>query len=287
MSGCRDIGELAGPVLVCGGAYSNLEATRALADLAAGLAIPAGNVIHTGDAVAYCADPGPVCDLVIAAGWRAIAGNVERQLGDDADDCDCGFAEGSACDVLARDWYAHARATTTARHRAWMRALPDQLAFTIAGVRFRVVHGAPSRCNRFMFASLPQTEFAAEIDLTDADVVIAGHTGIAFTRPIAGRVWHNCGALGLPANDGTPRGWYSLIEPCQEGLRLSHHALCYDHSAAAAAMRARGLAEGYATALETGLWPSTDILPPPERAATGRAIAPAGLVIAARAREPA
>jgi hypothetical protein len=48
--------------------------------------------------------------------------------------------------------------------------------------------------------------------------------------------------------------------------------LSYDHRAAAAAMHRCGHADGYARALATGLWPSLDVLPPAERAATGRAI---------------
>jgi hypothetical protein len=35
-------------------------------------------------------------------------------------------------------------------------------------------------------------------------------------------------------------------------------------------MRSAGLPAGYADALETGLWPSVDVLPPEERAHGGR-----------------
>jgi hypothetical protein len=46
---------------------------------------------------------------------------------------------------------------------------------------------------------------------------------------------------------------------------------------AAAKMRRRGPPEGYAAALETGLWPSCDILPPVERAIRGRRLDPASV----------
>jgi len=42
----------------------------------------------------------------------------------------------------------------------------------------------------------------------------------------------------------------------------------------AAKMRQRGLPEGYAAALETGLWPSCDILPATELATRGRQLDP-------------
>ena len=53
---------------------------------------------------------------------------------------------------------------------------------------------------------------------------------------------------------------------------LSTHRLAYDHHGAAAAMRRSGHADGYARTLVTGLWPSLDMFPPPERAATGQRI---------------
>jgi len=92
---------------------------------------------------------------------------------------------------------------------------------------------------------------------------------------VAGTLWHNPGALGLPANDGTPRVGYSLIAVEDSGLRFTHHALAYDHASAAKKVREAGLPEAYARALETGLWPDTAILPPPEKAATGTALSPA------------
>lgn len=269
-----DLGCLAGPLLVGGGAYGNLEALRAFARLADDLAIAPGNVIHTGDVAAYCADPEGCIDLLRARGWRAIRGNVEAQLARRAGDCDCGFAPGSACDALAARWYAHADRAVGGEARRWLATLPDNLRFTLAGRSFLVVHGSPSQVNRFMFASRPGAEFLSEIDLAASDAVIAGHTGIPFTRTFGERLWANAGAIGLPANDGTPRVWALHIEPAREGLVLSHLPFTYDHRKAARRMRAAGLPEGYARALETGLWPSLDVLPEAERGATGRPLAP-------------
>jgi hypothetical protein len=63
---------------------------------------------------------------------------------------------------------------------------------------------------------------------------------------------------------------------------LSTHRLGYDHISAAAAMRRFGHANGYARSLVTGLWPSLDTLPPPERAAAGKKIRPRTLRVPAR-----
>jgi predicted phosphodiesterase len=275
MDGAADIadfGTFTGPVLLCGGAVSNLEALEGLERQARRHGIAPDHIIHTGDVIAYCADAGAAAAFVAERGWRAIKGNVEAQLAVSSETCACGFAPGTTCDALTASWYAHADGQMTPALRRWMADLPDQAEFCLGGRRFRVVHGSVATTNRFMFASLPEAEFAAEFGRTSADAVIAGHSGLPFSRALGLRLWHNPGSLGLPANDGTPRGWYSVLEPAGDGIRLRHLSLRYDHDTAAAKMRMAGLPEGYAACLETGLWPSLDVLPEAERAATGQAL---------------
>lgn len=278
MDGVRDLGPLDGPVLVFGGPYGNLEATEAVLAEGARLGVPPARTICTGDVVAYCADPQATVEAVRAAGVAVVMGNVEEAIAADSDDCGCGFAEGTVCRTLATQWYDFARAALDAEARRWMARLPRGLRFTLGGRRLRVVHGAPSRINRFVFASTPADEQAAEIDSTGCEGIVAGHSGLPFTRVIGGRLWHNAGAVGLPANDGTPRVWYSLLQPEGGSITAEHRPLVYDHRGAAAKMRARGLPEGYADALESGLWPSLDVLPPAERARSGMALDPQAVV---------
>jgi len=272
MADIADFGRFTGPVLLCGGAVSNLEALEGFESQACRRGIAPDHIIHTGDVIAYCADAAKAAAFVAERGWRAIKGNVEAQLAAAADSCACGFQPGSVCDGLTSSWYDHAQRQMTPGLRRWMAGLPDQAAFELGNRRFRVVHGSVAATNRFMFASLPEAEFAEELGRTSVDCVIAGHTGLPFTRALGDRLWHNPGSLGLPANDGTPRGWYSLLEPSGDGVRLHHLSFRYNHDTAAAKMRAAGLPEGYGACLESGLWPSLDVLPKPERAATGQAL---------------
>jgi predicted phosphodiesterase len=267
-----DFGTFSGPVLLCGGAVSNLEALEGLDMQAQRHGIAPDHIIHTGDVVAYCADAADAAAFVAERGWRAIKGNVEAQLAVAADACACGFAPGTMCDALTASWYAHAERQMTPPLRRWMAELPDQATFRLGGLRFRMVHGSVAAINRFMFASLPEAEFSRELDEAGAEAVIAGHSGLPFSRIIGDRLWHNPGSLGLPANDGTPRGWYSILAPAGDRLQLCHLNFGYDHVTAAAKMRAAGLPEGYAACLETGLWPSLDVLPAAERAAAGQAL---------------
>jgi predicted phosphodiesterase len=268
-----------GPLLVFGGCYSNLQATRAVLAEGARRGIPAARTICTGDVVAYGADAAATVALVRASGIAVVAGNCERQLAADSDDCGCGFADGTACDLLARAWYAHARRAVTGAQRRWMAALPERVVVALPdGRRLAVLHGGARAINRFLFPSAPDGALAEELDATGCDGVLAGHCGIPFVRRIGKRLWLNAGAVGMPADDGTPRGWFALLTPGEEGLAVALLPLDYHHQAAAAAMRAAGLPEGYAAALATGLWPSCDVLPPAERARRGVARAPLSLL---------
>jgi predicted phosphodiesterase len=268
-----------GPVLMFGGPYSNIQATEALFDQARRLGIAPDQMVCTGDIVAYGADPQACVDLIRGHRVATVMGNCEEQLARNAPDCGCGFAAGSACDRLSAGWFGYANARVDAAAKRWMAGLPRRIDLAIGGRRLAIVHGAPSRINRFVFGSDPEAMLADEIALTGVDGVIAGHCGLGFTRMVGGKLWHNAGAVGLPANDGTPRGWFSVLTPHGDGFSITPMPLAFDHGAAAFAMRAAGLAEDYAGAIETGVWPNFDILPLAERAATAMPLAPATVAV--------
>jgi len=263
-----------GPLMVFGGPYSNLEATRAVLGEAARLAIPADRIICTGDVVAYGADPTATVDLVRATVHHVVMGNCEQSIAAGSADCGCGFPTGSACERLSAGWFAHAARELNADARTWMADLPPRIDIEVGNYRFAVIHGDVDVINRFIFASTAAAIKSEEIRKTGVDGIIGGHCGLPFTQSIDGQLWHNAGAVGMPANDGTPRVWFSLLRAEAGGIAIEHRALDYDCATAAAKMRRAGLPEEYATALETGLWPSCDVLPLKEIHERGAALEP-------------
>jgi predicted phosphodiesterase len=235
------------------------------------LGIPARRVICTGDVVAYVAEPEETTKLIIDWGCHVIAGNCEEQLGEGASDCGCGFEEGTACDVMAKGWYPFANMRMSEASRTWMRALPARATFTFGGLTFSVIHGGVTQTNKFIFASEKQT-IAAERAQAGTDVVIGGHAGVPFAVKSAGGLWFNPGVIGMPANDGTPDVWYGIVALDGDNVTFTLKRLAYDHRAAAAAMRRWAHADGYATTLVTGIWPSFDVFPEAEKAETGKRI---------------
>lgn len=262
MTGIVDLGELCGDVLAFGGVVSNAHALAALADLAAERGIGAANTVCTGDVVAYCGEPARAVAALRRMAAPTIRGNCEESLAADAADCGCGFEAGTACDQYAAAWYAHADAELGSGDRAWMAGLPRHLTFRAHGMRWGVLHGGVTTMNRFLWPSSPAAHFGQEIAALESllgpvDALLAGHCGLPFLREVAGRLWFNTGALGMPPNDGDPRTSFGVI--ARDGPRIER--LGYDHASAAGAMRAAGLVQGYERTLETGWWPSEEVLP--------------------------
>lgn len=258
-----DLGEIEGPMLIFGGPNSNLHALEALLKESQKLEIPGERIISTGDVVAYCADAQSTVERVREMGINVLAGNCEKQLGADAGDCGCGFGEGTACELLAIGWYVHARVQVSNDSREWMASRPDRIVFKQGGRRFAVIHGGASAINRFLFPVSSEHEFEAEIaqlqnEVGPFDTVLAGHSGIAFTRIIQDVEWINAGVVGMPQNDGNPQTRYVVLSDGRAQIRK----LNYDYKAASQAMQDARLTQGYHEALLSGYWPSQEVLPP-------------------------
>lgn len=258
-----DLGELKGEVLLFGGPVSNLHATEALIEAARARGIPPARMVCTGDVAAYCAHPRETLARIMVLGCPVVQGNCEQQLAGGAEDCGCGFADGSECSVLSGAWYAHAAARVTDAQRVWMAARPERIVFSHAGRRVAVIHGGARSVNAFLWQVTPESVLGAEIaalrtQVGPVDMVVAGHSGIAFHRRAGGVEWVNAGAIGMPPNRGEPSTEYARLDA--DGA-VSLHRLEYDAAAARAAMEAAGLVQGYHAALTDGWWPSQETLP--------------------------
>ena len=76
--------------------------------------------------------------------------------------------------------------------------------------------------------------------------------------------------IGLPANDGTRRTWFSISHKSAGGLPIETKPLGYDFAAAQTVIRDATLPEEYAATISTGLWDNCDVLPAAEPNAQGR-----------------
>ncbi|MEO1261321.1 MAG: metallophosphoesterase family protein [Bacteroidota bacterium] len=266
-----DLGKISGRMLIFGGVYSNLQALEAMYQTAENQGIPAKNIVCTGDVVAYCAQPEESVRLIRDWGIHCITGNVEIQLATGQDDCACDFVEGGRCDSFSRLWYPYAQAKVSESSLDWMRNLPAFLQFEYAGKQVAVVHGSFHYTAEFIFQSTDWSVKQKNFTDLKADVILAGHCGLPFVHEKNEKLWLNAGVIGMPANDGTPRVWYLLLDD-RDGFQYLHRPLMYDYKKASMLMMENNLPPEYAKTLVTGIWDNCEILPEAETKTQGIAL---------------
>jgi len=265
----KHIGTKNGKLLLFGGVYSNLQALEALIDIAKSEDIPAEDCICTGDITGYCAQPEETIQLFRQWGAVSIAGNVELQLANDSEDCGCDFKAGGRCDSFSKTWFPYTKAYLSQESLDWIAEIPENISFYYAGKKVTVVHGNYGNVSEFIFKSNANQNKENCLSETDSDVIVAGHCGLPFNQPIKEKLWLNPGVIGMPANDGTQRVWYMILENNNKEIKYTHRSFEYDFKTAQRLMFKNHLPEAYADTLSSGIWDNMEILPEIEKMGQG------------------
>jgi len=166
-----DLGTITRPLIFFGGPCGNLEAVITLIAEADRRGVPGDHMICTGDIAAYCFDAQTTTDLLRTHGLVIVARSVEESLSAGFGNCGCEFNEGSACDVLASSWYAHADPTIDKVTKRWMGSLPHTATFTMFGAHL-AVYGGVTQTNKFIFPTTADEDLRRELQLSGTDGVI-------------------------------------------------------------------------------------------------------------------
>jgi diadenosine tetraphosphatase ApaH/serine/threonine PP2A family protein phosphatase len=215
-----------------------------------------------GDLVGYGAEPVAVLESVMelaAHGALVVCGNHDLAARGVA-------ASGGTGEQLAAAW---TRGQLGPEHRAFLAGLPLTACLADA----LLVHADPYAPAGWQYLDRPalvRRALGTAQRHWGARKVFCGHLhqqrlyyGAADGRPMAfspvpgvavplaaHRQWLAVvGSVGQP-RDGDPRAMYALLDVAQ--ARLAFHRVAYDHTGAAAAIRAAGLPESFATRLERG-----------------------------------
>jgi hypothetical protein len=73
---------------------------------------------------------------------------------------------------------------TDERSKRFMRDLPFDLRFALAGKRIRLVHGSPRTVNECLLEDRPASSFERIAQLADSDVLLFGHTYTPWARAL-------------------------------------------------------------------------------------------------------
>ena len=205
-----------------------------------------GRVVCLGDLVGYGAFPNEVIETIRAASLPTIMGNYDEGVGFDKEECGCAYTDPAEVERGDRSlrW---TRRVVTPENRAWLRALPREMRFDIAGKRVLCVHGSPRRINEYLYDDRPERSLLRMFEGREADVILCGHTHLPYHRRIGAVDLVNVGTVGKP-KDGDPRACYALIEIAEE-VTATFPKVGYDVEGAAKAIEATELPHEFAEAL--------------------------------------
>jgi putative phosphoesterase len=200
-----------------------------------------------GDLVGYGPHPNEVCALIEARAIPTIYGNYDYAIGRDLEDCGCAYIDkhDRAIGQLSVDWtLAH----TNQRSKDFMRELPFDLRFELAGKHVRLLHGSPRKVNEYLFEAKPARTFERIAALADCDVLVFGHTHKPWIHEYGGVLFVNCGSVGKP-KDGDARAAFAVLEADGNVVTPSVRRAEYDALAVAREMRTAGLPDELADKL--------------------------------------
>jgi predicted phosphodiesterase len=165
----------------------------------------------------------------------------------DLEDCGCAYITPHDRELGQQsvDWtLAH----TGQAAKDFMRDLPFDMHFPIAGTDVHLVHGSPRKVNEYLFedkpASLYERLAAAETD----QVMVFGHTHKPWVREYGGVLFVNCGSVGKP-KDGDPRAAFAILRAAPGRPRVTIERVPYDAQAVADEVAAAGLPQEFAEKL--------------------------------------
>jgi Calcineurin-like phosphoesterase superfamily domain len=250
-------------IALCGGPYSNFAAVEAFLATTSGLPR-----FCLGD----LGGPGPHPDRTIARIRESyvvcMQGNYDYAVGNDERDCGCGYIDPRDREY-AQISYDYTAANTSEANKAWLRSLPAQMLLEWRRKRILLVHGSPDSVSEFVWESeTDDARIDAWLATENVQAICATHSGLPWVRTTPRGFWCNVGVLGRPAHDETPRVGYALLHFGSDGTTLipSLVPLVYDVAPVAAAIRAEGLPDAFAQALERGVWTTcANILPSAEQ----------------------
>ena len=205
-------------------------------------------VFCLGDLVGYGAYPNEVIELIRARGIPTIMGNYDQGVGIDRDECGSAYTDPEMRRLgdLSLQW---SKERVTPENKAFLRSLLPNIRLEVEGRRVLLVHGSPRKINEYLYEDRGQSSLERVAKMSNADVLVFGHTHLPYVKEVAGVLFVNTGSAGKP-KDGDRRVAYALVDLGRE-VTATIRRVPYDVAAAAAAVRASGLPQRFAELLES------------------------------------
>jgi hypothetical protein len=196
-------------------------------------------ILNLGDTIGYGAFPEEVTRQIQARRFINIQGNYDKKA--------------LSKKKRKRDWesiktpdkrmaFRWAYENLSKSSRKFLKSLPKTRTIEMGSVKILMVHGSPDSHTEHLLPDTPQRRLDELARMTDADVVLCGHSHEPFVREAQGVLFVNPGSVGRP-DDGDPRASYAVLEVNDGEVLVRHHRVPYNLIRAVQGLRRKGLPE--------------------------------------------
>ena len=228
-------------MLVIADIHGNLDALDKVLDVAGEV----DKVLCIGDIVGYGAQPNESVDRVKDLKAVTVMGNHDLVAITNKVD---GFNRYA---VEAIHWTFNQLSISS---KTYLANLPARMELNIEGHNIYLVHGSPDKpLTEYVYPpTASDTRIHHFLDLTQADILILGHTHIPFGLNIGERLIFNPGSVGQP-RDNDPRASYAILEIVGDKVNVIISRVSYDIEQAATRIKEAKLPSILAERLFKGL----------------------------------
>lgn len=126
--------------------------------------------------------------------------------------------------------------------KTFLKNLPKQKEFEIAGFKVLLVHGSPRKNDENIFPNMPMDEIDEIIKRTSANIIFCGHTHIPCGyQTTNNQTVINVGSVGRPFTKN-PQACYVVARFYNESFDITHKLIDYDNESASAILSQRSFA---------------------------------------------
>lgn len=133
---------------------------------------------------------------------------------------------------------------------SFIASLPPEIRLEVLGKRILMVHASPADPDEHLDGETPESRLKELADISDADIVLVGHSHKPFVRQVGDVLFANPGSVGRPG-DHDPRASYAILDT--KDFSVEVYRVEYDIEAAVRAIQEKGLPPVLGDVLRKGL----------------------------------
>ncbi len=206
-------------------------------------------ILNLGDSIGYGPHPNEVIRWIAGSHFINILGNYDSKVlsrkhrNEDWE---------SVKTPDKRSMFAWTYHTLKKPSRKFLKNLPETRMVEIQGKKLLMTHGSPASLTEHLKPNTPKARLRELTSLSEADIILCGHSHQAFARSVDEVLFINPGSVGRP-DDGDPRASYAILDIQDGEIGIQHFRIPYNIMMTARALQRTQLSSVFPEMVRQGM----------------------------------